>query len=117
MAKLAADNKVAIELCFRDYLHAYKKIRTYVLTHLRKNVLLCNEFGAPMIITSGAENRWDMRAARELATLGIACGLDREKAVKAVTETPNWLVERVKKIKSETHIAPGVEIVEGAANE
>lgn len=111
MAKLASENKVAIELCFRDYLQAYKKIRTYVLTHMRRNVLLCQQFETPLIVTSGAENLWDMRSGRELATLATNCGLERERAVRTVTETPRWVIDRVKQIKSPEYVAAGVEIV------
>ena len=110
MAKLAAENKVAVELCFRDYLHAYKKIRSYVLTHMRRNAMLAQSFDVALIVTSGAENIWDMRAGRELATLASACGIEREKAVRTVTDTAKWIIDRVKAVKSPEHVTAGVEI-------
>ncbi len=110
MMKLAAENNVAIELNFREYLHSYKRIRSYVLSHMRNNVMLAQKYGAHIVAASGAESVWDMRAGRELASLAYICGLDREKAVKSVSDVPLYLVKRTAEIRDRT-LKDGVKVV------
>lgn len=108
MMKSAADNFVAIELNFREYLHTYRKTRSHVLNHMRRNVGLALQFNAPIITTSAAESIWDLRAGRELSSLAYICGLDREQAIKTVTLTPEQIISKVKAVKSPEFIASGV---------
>lgn len=100
MMKLAAENQVAIELNFREYLYSYRKIRTYILSHMRQNVMLSLKFGASVIVTSGAESIWDMRAGRELASLAYLSGLDRESAVGSVSDAPANIVRKNEGVKA-----------------
>ncbi len=110
MMKLAAENNVAIELNFREYLHSYRKIRAYVLSHMRNNVMLARKYGAHVIVASGAESVWDMRAGRELASLAYMCGFDRERAVKTVSEVPAYIVKRTAEVKNHT-LKNGVKVI------
>ena len=110
MMKLAAENNVAIELNFREYLHSYRKIRSYVLSHMRRNVMLARKYGAHVIVASGAESVWDMRAGRELASLAYMCGFDRERAVKTVSEVPAFIVKRTAEIRDHT-LKNGVKVI------
>jgi RNase P/RNase MRP subunit p30 len=77
---------------------------------MQRNVMLAEEFGAQVIVTSAAESIWDLRAGRELASLAYLNGMDIASAIKTVTETPQNIVSRIKKIKSPKFIGPGVEI-------
>lgn len=108
--KLAAQNQVAIELNFREYLHAYKKIRSFILSNMQRNVMLAENLGAPIVVTSAAESIWDLRAGRELASLAYLVGLDIAYAIKTVTETPQNIINGIEKIKSPKFVRPGVEI-------
>ncbi len=110
MMKLAAENNVAVELNFREYLHSYRKIRSFVLSHMRRNVMLARKYGAHVIVASGAESVWDMRAGRELASLAYMCGFDRERAVKTVSEVPAFIVKRTAEVKDYT-LKNGVKVI------
>ena len=111
MAKLAHDNNVAIELNFRSVLHSYSKIRVHILSHMQENVMLAKHAGAHIIVTSGSKSIWDMRAGRELSTLAIMCGIDREKAVMSISEIPAIIVNRILNIKKDSHVMPGVKTI------
>ena len=111
MAKLAHDNRVAIELNLRTFLHSYSKIRVHILSHMQENVVLVKHAGADIIVTSGAKSIWDMRAGRELSTLAIMCGIDREKAVMSVSDTPRIIADRIRSIKKYSHIMAGVKTI------
>lgn len=110
LAAEAAKNGVAIELNFREYLQTYGKLRSHILAHMRTNAMLATHYKAPLIVNSGAQSRWEMRAGRELAALANICGLDREQAVRAVTLTPQDLVAKIRAAKTPGRIAPGVEV-------
>jgi len=112
MARLAADNKVAIELNFRSFLHSYRKIRSHILTHMRTNVGLCRKYGAPVVISSGAETIWDLRSGRELSSIGHLCGMTVREAIEAVSDVPLALIEHAKQVKDKKFVMPGVEVVE-----
>lgn len=112
MAAAAAQNRVAIELNFRSYLHAYSRIRSHILSRMQRNVMLAKKFGATVVVTSGAQSIWDMRAGRELATLAYLCGMDVIAAVDSVSTVPESIIKRVNEIKSRGFVMPGVKVVE-----
>lgn len=109
MAKLAAKNQVAIELNFREFLNSYRKVRSHILNHMAFNVTLAQKYRAPIIIASGAESTWDMRAGRELASLGVLAGMKLADAISAVSDVPDAMIEHSKKVRSKNFVMPGVE--------
>lgn len=86
IAKFAAENGVAIEINFHEVLETFMKIRSFVLGHMRLNVELARKYGTPVIITSGARSKWDMRDPRELAAIGQVLGMSLEESMSSVSE-------------------------------
>lgn len=86
IAKFAAENGVAIEINFHEVLETFRKIRSFVLGHMRLNVELARKYGTPVIITSGARSKWDMRDPRELAAIGQVLGMSLEESMSSVSE-------------------------------
>ncbi len=111
IAAAAAKNKVAIELNFRSFLHSTGRARAYLLASMQRNAMLCKKFDAPIIVTSAAENVWEMRAGKDLSTLAYLAGMDVENAITTVSTIPEFLVRRVKEIKSPEFVMPGVKVV------
>ncbi len=107
----AAKNRVAIELNFRSFLHASGRQRAYLLASMQRNSMLCKKFGAPVIVTSAAENIWEMRAGKDLSTLAYLAGMDVENAITTVSTIPEFIIRRVKEIKSPEFVIPGVKVV------
>lgn len=112
IAAAAAKNKVAIELNFRSFLHSTGRQRAYLLASMQRNAMLCKKFDAPIIVTSAAENVWEMRAGKDLSTLAYLAGMDVENAITTVSTIPEFIVRRVKEIKSPEFVMPGVKVVE-----
>ncbi len=106
LAKLAADNQVCIELNFREALYSFRKSRAHILTHMRRNVALSKKFGFPVVITSGAYSKWEMRGPRELAAFGTMVGLELENAMNAISGAR---VDRNRARLSGNWVMPGVE--------
>jgi len=108
----AARNNVTIEINLREILYTFRKPRSYVFNHIIKNIRLCDHFKTPMIISSGAQSIWDMRAPREMVSMANVLGLDLGKAFAAVTSIPQQIIEENKKTLEGKRITEGVETVE-----
>jgi RNase P/RNase MRP subunit p30 len=91
-AKAAQENNVAIELNFKSLLESYKKKRSNVLSSMKKNVKLCNKYGAKIMVVSGAISQWGMRSAREMAALAKILGMDLGNAILTTSMIPDEMV-------------------------
>ncbi|MFH0836607.1 MAG: RNase P subunit p30 family protein [Candidatus Aenigmatarchaeota archaeon] len=90
--RAAADNRTAIEINFRQILEAYKKGRSSILTHMKRNIMLCKKFNTDVITTSSSLSKWNMRSARELASVAYLLGLDLGHAIDTSTIIPEEIV-------------------------
>lgn len=109
IAEEAAENRVAIGFDLRQ-LFGSDKAQTHVLRHWSRNLKLCEKYGTPYVITSGASNRHQLRAPRELAAVINSLGFDGKAAV---SENPAEIVERTQRAREEGFVRPGVETGEG----
>jgi len=112
MAREAADNRVAVQINISRLLGTYGKVRAHVLSHMRRNVRLCQALGAPVIASSGAGTVHGLRAPRELAAFPRVLGMGVEESFDTVSKVPRKVVERAEKVTSEGFVSPGVEVVE-----
>ncbi len=111
MAKQAFVYNVAIELNFSEFLRASKKQRSHILAHMRRNVMLAEKYGVNVVVSSGAESRWEMRSGRELAALAYLAGMTRELAVRTTSYIPESIISRALERKSPDFVMPGVKSV------
>jgi len=111
LARLAAENNVAIELNFREILTSSKASRAKFLSHMQRNVMLAKKFKAPIILCSGAINHFEMRDPYCLISLATQLGLELKEAKDAITKVPQKIIEEIKKRRDERWIMPGVEII------
>ena len=108
----ATQNNIAIGISFREILYNFRKPRAYILNHIAKNLMLCNNFRTPAIICSCAQTTWGMRSPREFVSLMNVLGLDIVKAFASVTSIPQAIIDENKKTLEGTKITEGVEEVE-----
>ncbi len=92
--KAAAENNVAIEINSREILESYKKQRVHIIAAMKKNVMLCKNYNAGVIIASGAVTKWNMRSPRDMAALGNILGLELGKAIDSVSTVPEGIVKQ-----------------------
>lgn len=90
IAEAAAKNKVAIGFDLQQLMKNEKQ-QTHALTAWRKNLRLCDKYDTPYIITSGARDKLDLRAPRELSAIIKSLGF---KGNKSVSEYPRKILER-----------------------
>ncbi len=108
IAEKAAENRVAIGFDFQQ-LRKSGKTRSHILKHWSKNLMLCEKYDVPYIITSGARERFDLRAPRDLASIIDSLGYDGKKAV---ADYPQKILKRSEKVDEEGFVRPGTEVAE-----
>lgn len=106
----ATQNNVAIGISLREILYNFRKPRSYILNHISRNLMLCNNFRTSVVICSCAQSVWGMRNPREFVSMINILGLDIGKAFASVTSTPQTIVEENKKVLEGNKITDGVEI-------
>lgn len=109
--KAASENKVAIEINFREILESYKRRRIYILSAMKKNVKLAKKYGASIVTTSGAVTKWGMRSGRELASFAYLLGLELGEAITTTSTVPEEMI-RINREKLAGNSFEGVSIVE-----
>ncbi|MDY6769822.1 MAG: RNase P subunit p30 family protein [Candidatus Nanohaloarchaea archaeon] len=113
MVKQAAENRVAVQLNLAQLLGTYGKVRAHVLSHMRRNLRLCQHFDAPVIVSSGASSVWGLRAPRELAAVSRVLGMELEDGFDTVSRVPRRIIDRAEQVTRDGFVRPGVEVVSG----
>lgn len=111
LAKLAAENNVAIEINFREILLATKRTRSMIEKSMTQNIRLTKKFHAPIIVSSGAISHWELRGPLTLVSMASQLGLDLKDAKDCVSKIPENIIKQIKERKSEKWIMPGVKVV------
>lgn len=111
MAKLAAKNRVAIEINFREILFSSKNTRSHIMHHIQNNVKLCKKYKTPIIISSGAVSHWQLKDPKVLISMGCLLGLELNEAKKALSETPESMIKVIKERQDNKWIRPGVRVI------
>jgi ribonuclease P/MRP protein subunit RPP1 len=109
--KAAKENNVAIEISFRGILQSFKKQRVFAISAIKHNIALCKKYETPMITTSSALSKWDMRGGRELAAVTYLLGIELTKAIQTVSTIPKSIVINNRE-KLENKRWVGVKVVE-----
>ena len=111
LLKLAARNKVAIEINFREVLNTSKATRAKIMKNISHNVRLAKKFKTPIIISSGAVSHYEMKDPLVLVSFANYLGIEMDKSKAALSKTPENCLKEAKKRKSEKWVMPGVRIV------
>ncbi len=108
IARKAREKNVALEINLSKLINADPQKRISILRHIKTVLMLSNKYKFDLIVTSGAHNRYDLRAFREVYELLKAIGFSEEKALHAMYSVPLKIVERNRKY---IHIYRGVRIL------
>ncbi len=106
ISKDAAENQVAIGFDLQQLMNGQKK-RTHVLGHWRRNLKLCEKYDVPYVLTSGAREKLELRAPRDLASIIDSLGSNGKKAV---SDFPAKILERNNRVDEDGFVRPGMEV-------
>ncbi len=107
LAKAAAENNVAIGLDFSKLYNSERRDR--VMSDWRKNIGLCDKYGAPYLISTNAVKKQELRAPRDLAALVTVLG---GNGIDSVKSHPKKILKKSKQRNSDKFVRSGVEEVE-----
>ncbi|WP_414837493.1 RNase P subunit p30 family protein [Candidatus Nanosalina sp. VS9-1] len=106
IAEKAAENGVAIGLSFRRMIKASKKKKKVsVMSDWRQIFRICEKFDTKYLITTGAEEKFDLRSPKDLKSLVRSLNGDAEKSL----DTSDQMLQENMKKSGEDFVRPGVE--------
>ncbi len=111
LVKMAAENNVAIEINFREILHASNRTRSLVVKSLARNIVLAKKFHAPLILSSGAISHFELRDPLAMISMANQLGLELKDAKECMSKVPENILKQSKERKSDKWIMPGVKVV------
>lgn len=92
VGQIAKDYNIFIGISLYNIL-ANKVNRARLLANIASTIGICKKMKNDLVIVSGAKNVYDMRAPRELASLGTLFGLTDAQSLWAISESPRALLE------------------------
>jgi len=110
-AELASNALGSLEIDIKPLLTLEGPIRIRLLSSLRREVAIAEDFHVPIVISSGASNELLMRKPRETAALTSLFDLDKSSAINAVSKNPLAIVKRNREKLSPNFVAPGIRLI------
>jgi len=96
LMRAVAEHEKAFEVPINGLLMAGGYSRANLLARMRFFLKLCNKYKADYVITSRAENEFEMKRVDELVAIGGMLGLAPPQAKRALSTVPELVMERVK---------------------
>ena len=112
LAKEAARNNVAIELCFRDILNNYLKYRANVISSFKEILMFHRKFKFPLILTTDSKSVYDVRSTRDIVSFFRSIGFTDKEIYNGFYYYPKQILEFNQ--ERENMIVRGVKVIEGA---
>ncbi|MCW4052998.1 MAG: hypothetical protein NWE78_07320 [Candidatus Bathyarchaeota archaeon] len=109
--RLASECSAALEIEIKSILQTYSFTRARYLSCLRREVAISKKFQVPIILTSGAADVHQLRGPHDSASIAMLFGMDKNSALKAVSQDPWRIVERNREKLGSDYVAQGIRIV------
>ncbi len=93
LARKAAENSVAIEINLKTLLKTNLRYRYRVISQFRHIVKLQRKFKFPLIITSGANSKYDLKTPQDISAIAKCFGMTFEESFDAISKTPLDIIE------------------------
>lgn len=111
LMRLAAKNKVAVEIDFREVLNASRGTRAKILKNIQQNIKLAKKAKAPIVVCSGALSHYELKDPQVLVSFASYLGLDMKDAKDSLSKIPESGLKEARQRKSDSWVMPGVKIV------
>lgn len=107
-AMLASGSNCSYEINVSDILYHKNAHAARLLYIMRLELENAKKKSVPIILSSGAVSKIQMREPRGIASLAELIGASEEEALKMVSDNPNRLVDRNREKLSSGFVSPGV---------
>jgi RNase P/RNase MRP subunit p30 len=110
-AELASNALSSLEIEMAPLLFLEGSLRIRLISSLRRESVVAEKFGVPVVFSSGATDEYLMRSPREYAALAGLFDMGGPEALRGLSEIPFSLVERNRGKLSPGFVAPGIRVV------
>ncbi|MFX1486116.1 MAG: RNase P subunit p30 family protein [Promethearchaeota archaeon] len=110
-AKLAAKNNTAVEISLSWIISTRGVPRVNILNGFCKVVEETVNANAPLLLSSGATHKYQLRGPRELMALAKLLDIDEKKAKQALSEVPKRMILRNVEKRDPDYVMKGIKIV------
>jgi RNase P/RNase MRP subunit p30 len=110
-AELASKGLASLEIDMKPLLILEGPVRIRLLSYLRRETSIAQDFHVPIVISSGVSDGLLMRKPRELAAVASLFDLNEASAREAISRNPLAIVKRNRDKLSSRFVAPGIRIV------
>ena len=110
LARKAAENSVAIEINLKTLFKTNLRYRYRVISQFRHIIELQRKFKFPLIITSNANSKYDLRSPHEISALARCFQMTIEESFDAISKTPQEIIKSCN--ARDSFIVDGVRTVE-----
>jgi ribonuclease P/MRP protein subunit RPP1 len=115
-AELASKTLAALEVDVKPLLILEGPPRVRLLTSLRREVAVAQEFHVPIVVSSDATEERFMRMPKDMASLAYLFGLNETAASDAISTNPEAIVKRNREKLTSRFVAPGITVVKDGKN-
>ena len=112
LAKEAARNNVAIEICFKDILRSYLAPRAKIISNMKDIYTLYRKFDFPLVLSSRAETIFDIKSVHDFIAVFKQTGLTDDEIIKSFNDVRsileynknrrNLILKGVRRVSDET---------------
>ena len=114
LAKEAARNNVAIELCFRDVLKNSLKFRANIISSFKEIMMFHRKYKFPIILTTDSKSIYDIRSTRDMVSFFESIGFSDKEIYNGFYYYPREIIDFNRQRKN--MVIKGVKIIEGASD-
>lgn len=94
MAKKASENGIAFEIDIENIVRMHGYTRSRLIHSLKRTVQFAQKYHTPLIITSGARDRYTIKSPRTLVAFGRILGLEYSRAKAAIYRVPKTIIQK-----------------------
>lgn len=110
-AELASNALTSMEIDVTSLLTLEGRARIRLLSSLRREVTIAENFHIPIVISSGVSRELLMRRPRETAALASLFDLAKTSSTEAISKNPMAIVRRNREKLNQKFVAPGVRLI------
>ncbi len=107
-AGLMRDSGVGYEICLQDLLIDNRVLLVKRIKTIKKRVNIAIKYNLPIVVSSYAENRYDLRTPLGMLSLMSLVDVDPDEALNMVSSTPLGLVKKNRAKLGPKYVMPGV---------
>jgi len=115
-AELASKALASLEVDMAPLLSLRGGLRIRLLSSLRREVEIAKKFKVPIVISSGATNKYFLRTPRDYIALASLFDLPPSLGLRALSDNPLAIVERNRRKLSSSYVAPGIRVIKEGKN-